>query len=58
MILRITNTETEEILLGDEFTAEEIPNVLPSWDTQAHLYSIQTPPISARLEIIDPDAIP
>ena len=53
MILRITNTETEDILLEEEFTEEEISEVLPNWQIQTQLYAIQTPPISARLKVID-----
>ena len=53
MILKIINTETDEVLLEDEFTEEEISDVLPNWNTQVQLYSIQSPPINARLEILE-----
>ena len=58
MILRIVNTATNEVLLEDEFTNEELGSVLPNWEIQTQLYGVQTPPISARLEVIDPDNIP
>jgi len=55
MILKIMNTETDEVLLEDEFTEEELIEVLPNWEIQTQLYAIQTPPISARLEVIAPE---
>ncbi len=58
MILRIVNNATDEVLLKDEFTKEELPTVIHSWETQVQLYSLNDPPISVRLEIKNGNDVP
>lgn len=58
MILRIVNNVTDEILLEDEFTEEELPTVIHSWETQVQLYRLNDPPISARLETENGNDVP